>query len=59
LRFTRGKNNIYLINTRAGMLIKNFITPGLSGIAFYLAIIILALKGFTFKGFMPEIFSTN
>lgn len=59
LRFTRGKNNIYLINTRAGMLIKNFITPGLSGIAFYLAIIILAFKGYTIKGFMPVNLPSN
>ena len=33
--FQKGKNDILLINTRAGMLIGKWITPGLSGITFY------------------------
>ncbi len=53
LRFPKGNNNIYLMNTRAGMLIKKFITPGISGIAFYLASLILIFKGYIIKGFKP------
>jgi ferredoxin len=32
MRFPKGKNNVVLMNTRAGMLIGKFITPGLTGI---------------------------
>lgn len=59
LKFPKGTNNVYLMNTRAGMLIKNFITPGLSGIAFYLATLILAFKGYKIKGFMPVNLPSN
>lgn len=46
LRFPRGRNRVVLMNTRAGMLIGKFITPGVTGIAFYLAALILVLKGY-------------
>lgn len=59
LRFPKGTNNVYLMNTRAGMLIKKFITPGLSGIAFYLATLILAFKGYKIKGFHPVNLPSN
>lgn len=49
-RFPKGTNNIVLMNTRAGMLIGKYITPGLSGIAFYLASLILKTKGYSIKG---------
>jgi len=52
-RFPKGNNRVVLMNTRAGMLIGKFITPGLSGIAFYLAAIILLLKGYHIKGMVP------
>jgi hypothetical protein len=45
-RFPKWKNKVVLMNTRAGMLIGKFITPGLTGIAFYLSALILFLKGF-------------
>ena len=41
MRFPKGKNKVVLMNTRAGMLIGKFITPGLTGIAFYLSALIL------------------
>ena len=58
-RFPNGNNNVYLMNTRAGMLIKKFITPGLSGIAFYLATLILSFKGYKIKGYMPVNLPSN
>lgn len=59
LRFPKGNSPVVLINTRAGMLIRRWITPGLSGIAFYLAAIILALKGYSFRAFYPVNLPSN
>jgi len=53
MRFPKGKNNVLLLNTRAGMLIGKFITPGLTGIAFYLSSFILKLKGYSIKAMYP------
>lgn len=53
IRFPRGNNNVILMNTRAGMKIGRWITPGLSGITFYLAAIILMIKGYNIKGMIP------
>ena len=52
-RFPKGDNQVALVNTRAGMLIKRWVTPGLSGIAFYLAAFILFLKGYKIKAARP------
>lgn len=49
-RFPKGSNDVVLMNTRAGMLIKNWVTPGLSGITFYLASLIFLLKGYSVTG---------
>ncbi|MFH0735899.1 MAG: EFR1 family ferrodoxin [bacterium] len=57
--FPKGSNNIVLMNTRAGMLIGNFITPGLSGITFYLAAIVLKIKGYKLKGMFPVDLPSN
>ncbi|MDD4032311.1 MAG: EFR1 family ferrodoxin [Bacteroidales bacterium] len=59
MRFPKGKNKILLMNTRAGMLIGKWITPGLSGIAFYLAALILRLKGFSIKAMYPVDLPSN
>jgi len=59
LRFPKGKNKVVLMNTRAGMLIGKFITPGLTGIAFYLSALILVLKGFSIKALMPVDMPSN
>lgn len=48
--FPRGKRPIVLMNTRAGMLIGKWVTPGLSGISFYFAATILKLKGYSIAG---------
>lgn len=59
MRFPKGKNKVVLMNTRAGMLIRKFITPGLTGIAFYLSTLILILKGFSIKAIMPVDMPSN
>lgn len=51
--FPKGKNRIVLMNTRAGMRIGKFVTPGLTGIAFLLAAFWLQRKGYTLKGTIP------
>jgi Pyruvate/2-oxoacid:ferredoxin oxidoreductase delta subunit len=58
-RFPKGNNNIVLMNTRAGMLIGKWITPGLTGIAFYLASLILLLKGYSIRGMVPVDMPSN
>lgn len=59
LHFPRGKNKVVLMNTRAGMLIGKFITPGLTGIAFYLSALILFIKGFPIKAILPVDLPSN
>lgn len=59
LRFPNGKNKVVLMNTRAGMLIGKYITPGLTGIAFYLSAIILIIKGFSIKAIKPVDMPSN
>jgi Pyruvate/2-oxoacid:ferredoxin oxidoreductase delta subunit len=51
--FPRGENNILLLNTRAGMRIGRFATPGLTGVAFMLASFFLKRKGYRIIGQIP------
>lgn len=51
--FPKGGNNIVLMNTRAGMKIGRFVTPGLTGIAFLLSSVILKNKGYRIVGQIP------
>lgn len=57
--FPRGKNNVVILNTRAGMLIGKFITPGLSGISLYLSSLILRIKGYRVQGLFPVDLPSN
>jgi len=59
MRFPKGKNKVVLMNTRAGMLIGKFITPGLTGIAFYLSALILFIKGYSIKAILPVDMPSN
>lgn len=52
-RFPKGKKNLVLMNTRAGMKIGSFITPGLTGIAFILSSLLLIRKGYKIVGQIP------
>lgn len=49
----KGNNEVFLMSTRAGMRIGNWITPGLSGITFYLSWLILKTKGYGIRGIIP------
>jgi len=59
MRFPKGKNNVVLMNTRAGMLIGKYVTPGLTGIAFYISSLFLKLKGFSIKAIYPVDLPSN
>jgi ferredoxin len=58
-RFPKGKNKILLMNTRAGMLIGKWITPGLSGITFYFSALRLWLKGYRINAMFPVDLPSN
>jgi len=57
--FPKGENKVVLMNTRAGMLIGKCITPGITGIAFYLSAFILKLKGYSIQSFFPVDLPSN
>lgn len=58
-RFPKGKNPVLLMDTRAGMLIGKWITPGMSGLTFYLSGLVLAVKGYTIKAMYPVDLPSN
>lgn len=51
--FPKGNNQFLLMNTRAGMKIGRYATPGLTGIAFHLSSFILKSKGYKIMGHIP------
>ncbi|MBN1187535.1 MAG: EFR1 family ferrodoxin [Bacteroidales bacterium] len=51
--FPRGNNRVVLMNTRAGMKIGKFVTPGLTGIAFMVSSLILRNKCYKIVGQIP------
>jgi ferredoxin len=51
--FMKGNNRVVLMNTRGGMKIGNFVTPGLTGIAFFLSSFWLRRKGYKIMGTIP------
>lgn len=59
LCFPRGRNDVFLFNTRAGMKIGGWNTPGLSGLALLLPILILLLKGYRIRGLMSVDMPSN
>lgn len=52
-RFPKAKNKVLLLNTRAGMLIGKWVTPGLTGVAFLFSSSILRIKGYSIVGMVP------
>lgn len=52
-RFPKGENKVVLMNTRAGLRIGRFVTPGLTGIAFMVSSFILKQKGYHITGQVP------
>lgn len=59
IHFPKGSNKVLLLNTRAGMLIGKWITPGLTGIAFYFAALVLKLKGYSIRSMFPVDLPSN
>ena len=59
LFFPRGKNKVFIVNTRAGMKLSKLFVPGLSGMAQYLYGIILFLKGYKVVGMRPVDLPSN
>jgi Pyruvate/2-oxoacid:ferredoxin oxidoreductase delta subunit len=59
LRFPPGKNQVVLMNTRAGMRIGNLITPGLTGVAFFFSALVLKMKGYSIQGMIPVDLPSN
>ena len=53
------KNNIFLLNTRAGGKISKIFTPGLSGIAEILPALMLKIKVYKIVGFIPVDLPSN
>lgn len=51
--FPKGNQKIVLMNTRAGMKLGKWVTPGLTGIAFILSSVILKSKGYSIIGQIP------
>ena len=59
LKFPRGGNRVFLVNTRAGMKLWKLHTPGLSGVALLLAALILICKGYRIVGMRPVDLPSN
>jgi Pyruvate/2-oxoacid:ferredoxin oxidoreductase delta subunit/flavodoxin len=57
--FPKGNQKVVLMNTRAGMKIGHWITPGLTGIAFMLSAFWLKQKGYTVIGKIPYDMPSN
>ena len=51
--FPAGRGSVFLVNNRAGMKMGKIFTPGLSGIAVILPMLILAAKGYRIIGTLP------
>lgn len=57
--FPKGHNAVLLLNTRAGMLLGKWITPGLSGITFYMSALMLKMKGYRIRSMYPVDLPSN
>jgi len=52
-RFPKGKNRVFLLNTRAGLKLSRLHLPGIGGLALWLPFLILAWKGYRVRWFRP------
>ena len=59
LFFPRGKNKVFIVNTRAGMKLSKLFLPGLSGMAQYFHALVLMLKGYKIVGMRPVDLPSN
>lgn len=51
--FPRGKSNVFLLNTRAGLKLSKLHVPGIGGLALWITALILLFKGYRLIGFRP------
>lgn len=51
--FPRGRNVVFLLNTRAGLKLSKLHVPGIGGLALWLPFLMLWLKGYRVRGFRP------
>ena len=51
--FPKGRNHVVLMNTRAGMKLGSWVTPGLTGVGFMLSSFFLVSKGYKILGQVP------
>ena len=58
-RFPRLKSTVFFMNTRAGGMFFKWFTPGLSGVALLLPMLIMKLKGFKIAGARPMDMPSN
>ncbi len=59
LFFPRGRNKVFIMNTRAGMKLSKLFLPGLSGMAQYFYALVLLLKGYRVVGMRPVDLPSN
>lgn len=59
MRFPKGKNQVFLLNTRAGLKLSKFFVPGLSGLAQLFPALLLWLKGYKIAGLQPMDLPSN
>jgi ferredoxin len=59
LKFPRGKNRVFIMNTRAGIKLWKLHLIGLSGVAQFLAALILRVKGYKIVGMRPVDLPSN
>lgn len=52
-RFPKGKADVFLLNTRAGLKLSKLHMPGIGGLALWVPTLILWLKGYRVIGFRP------
>lgn len=52
-KFPKGKNRVFLLNTRAGLKLSKLHLPGIGGLALWLPFLILCLKGYRVRAFRP------
>jgi Pyruvate/2-oxoacid:ferredoxin oxidoreductase delta subunit/flavodoxin len=52
-KLPKENNQVVLMATRAGMRIRNYVTPGLTGVAFFVSKILLKTKGYRVIGQIP------
>lgn len=59
LRFPRGGNQLFLVNTRAGLKLSKWFLPGVSGLAQFFYALLMLIKGYRIRGMRPVDLPSN